>query len=254
MSSDPVGLKEPAPAPAPAEAVRAREQLKSILGFEMRIYRTEAQIEAEAEAKAKAEAEAKAEAKAEAEAEVEAIASELSEPPPSSGEDFKKLLSMLAAPRDLTKNGGGGGGSSSSSTSTSGSAALEALRQGWDPFAELPKPLDVLTHEKNERLKKSKKRVHEFSHLAMARDERLAPVSPASLVVTSLPVRLGRNDVFDKREKKGRMIDRTQVPIVVGKNDVHSEELAQKMRRSQEFADRDNRRSIFVECMREWSE
>ena len=245
MSLGSVGLKEPQP-PAD-EAVRAREQLKSILGYEMRIYQTEAEVAAKAKAKAEAEAEAKAKAEAEAEAEAEA-GGKASEPPPSSKEDFKKLLSMLATPRDVTKDDGGG-----SSSSANGSAALEALRQGWDPFAELPKPLDVLEHEKNQRLKKSKKRVHEFSHLAVAKDDRLAPVSPASLVVTSLPVRLGRNDVYEKRERNGRVIDRTQVSIVVGKNDVHSKELAEKMDRSQKFADRDKRPSIFVGCMREWS-
>ena len=251
MSSGSAGLDEPAaPAPAPAanDAVRAQEHLQNILGFKMRIYQTEA-AKAEAEAAAKAEAEAAAAAKA----------SEPTEPaepakpaePPSSGEDFKKLLSMLATPSETAKDGGGG---SSSSHSACGSAALQALRQGWDPFAELPKPLDVLEHDKNERLKKKpKKRGPEFSHLAMAADEGLAPVSPASLVVSSLPVRLGRNDVFDKREKKGRVLDKTQVSIVVGHNDVHNHELAEKMRRSQEFADRDKRTSIFVKCMRQWS-
>ena len=130
-----------------------------------------------------------------------------------------------------------GSGSSSASGSGSGSSgkALSELRKGWVPFGTFPKS----DKSKNARPAVQKKKIDKPT------GDSLSPVAPA-LHLTSLPQKLGRSDVFGKRKHKP---DRAPADIVVGKNGVHSDALANKMRRGQAYAARDKRATIMLECV-----
>ena len=85
-------------------------------------------------------------------------------------------------------------------------------------------------------------------------DASLAPVSRMSRA-TSLPTKLGRDDVFRKRNKRNRDgINMVAVRIVVGRNGVSDSKMAKKMERSQEYAVRENRSGIFLACVDAWRE
>ena len=161
----------------------------------------------------------------------------------ASCDEFKKLLNILSS----------SGGSSNTDEmresvagSSSGSAALKALRAGWDPFAGAPGPSAKQVKSAAAIAKKKKKKIDKQT------GDCVAPVSRASLAM-ALPTRLGRDDVHKKRDKDGTRIDRTKVHIEVNRNGVQGEAVAQAMRRAQEFADRDKRPAIFLKCVAEYS-
>ena len=132
---------------------------------------------------------------------------------------------------------------------SSGSAALKALREGWDPFAGVPGPPSTKKPKPAATLSKTKKKKKKVDKQT---GDCVAPVSRASLA-RALPTKLGRDDVYKKRDKKGTRIDRTKVSIEVNKNGVQGEEVAQAMRRAQEFANREKRSAIFLTCIAEYS-
>lgn len=68
---------------------------------------------------------------------------------------------------------------------------------------------------------------------------------------SALPTKLGRDDVFRKRKREG-IVAMTRVAIVVGRDGVADARLAKKMERSQDYAVRQNRPGIFLECVNAW--
>ena len=163
-----------------------------------------------------------------------------SETPPAkltAGEEFHALLGIPRPPGDTGKGKAKkehGSSGASGSGSGSGSALVE-LRKGWVPFGTWPKSDKV----KNTRPAAPKRKLDKPT------DDCLSPVSPP-LPMKLLPKKLGRSDVFGKRKHHA---DTTPAEIVVGKDDVHNEALAQKMRRGQAYAVHDNRANIMLECV-----
>ena len=163
----------------------------------------------------------------------------------TAGEEFHALLGIPRPPGDQGKgkakkedgNSGSGnsGGSGGSGGSGSSRGALGELRKGWVPFGTWPKSDKV----KNTRPTAPKRKLDKPT------DDSLSPVSPP-LPMKLLPKKLGRSDVFEKRKHHA---DTTPAEIVVGKDDVHNEALAKKMRRGQAYAVHDNRANIMLECV-----
>jgi hypothetical protein len=147
-------------------------------------------------------------------------------------QDEAKGKGKADAESDGDASGTGGASSSSSSSSGSGSDVRSQLRAGWIPFGARPSPKPKEAPAR----KVPKKTMHrpEASMLDL--------LSPA----VELPQQLGRGDVHQKRKHK---VERTTVPIVAGEDGV-SEELAPKMRRSQDYAIPNKRSDILVECVK----
>ena len=238
------------------EGERAHSQLAGIwgvMGLKLKRYTTPAEEEAQAQAQAAAEVAAEAEAVAEAEAAARGAA----EAPITKGQvcaEFVRLLSQLrpkSKQAEVPTSGGAAG--SSGSSGSSGSGALAALKRGWDPF-EGALPEGFGKNKKQEQSPKDaaqKKKQKQKQTVDKSTDASLAPVSRMSRA-TSLPTKLGRDDVFRKRNRDG--ISMVAVKIVLGKNGVSDYKMAKSMERSQEYAVRENRSGIFLACVDAWRE